>query len=135
MPLLMQSRSLRSWHSLEVAGRGRDEAPRQPNEEVISDATRSYIRTLRAKAKELRTIAAHMKSEHARELFWNAAANYDWLADETEAREKLKALRSRSERGDLGMLGMSVPAHLFWQYVIPMMLVSIIAAWLIARRW
>ena len=52
-----------------------------------------------------------------------------------EACERLKALRSRSERGDLGMLGMSVPAHLFWQYVIPMMLVSIIAAWLIARRW
>jgi hypothetical protein len=47
-----------------VAGRGRDGAPRQPNEEVIPNATRSYIRTLRAKAEELRTIAAHTKSEH-----------------------------------------------------------------------
>jgi hypothetical protein len=52
------------------------------------EARRLHIRTWRAKAAELRTVADGMTNAHTQHLLRNAAANYARLADETEERDR-----------------------------------------------
>jgi hypothetical protein len=77
---------------------GREDDPRQRSvNEASTDATRLHIRTWRAKAEELRKIAAGLKNEHTRQLLLNAAANYDRLADQAEERDRAEASRRQPE--------------------------------------
>jgi hypothetical protein len=57
------------------------------------------IRTWRAKAEELRTVADGLKNEIARQGMLAAAANYERLADEAEERDKPEDARSRPKAG------------------------------------
>ena len=74
-------------------------ASRPPIDEVRADVTRLHIRTWRAKAEEVRTIADGMRNDHARRGMLNAAANYELLADEAEERDKPEDARSRPKAG------------------------------------
>ena len=72
-----------------------DDAP--PPIHALADVTRLHVRTWRAKAAELRTIAAGIESEHTRQLLLGAAANYERLADQAEERDRAEASRRQLE--------------------------------------